>query len=97
MRALKKARWLLIIGRSPALANMIQMNSKLGGVERSPFAKVFPGSDDLVPRFECHGYYPSFYMALELSPHVHSERRSHEPPAGHCAQNTCLKVSSIHW
>jgi len=50
----KEAVGLLVVGRSTVIADVIQVDSKFGGVEGLPFTKVFAGRDDFVPGFEWH-------------------------------------------
>ena len=51
VRSKKRLRLLVVLG-SPMLADVIQVDRELGGIQWSPFAEVFTGCDDLEPRFE---------------------------------------------
>jgi hypothetical protein len=49
----EEAVGLLVVGRGRAVTHVVQVDGKLGGVERFAFAEVFAGCDDFIPGF--HG------------------------------------------
>ena len=49
VRALEELGGVLVDRRGAAVADVVEVDGELGGVERAPFAEILAGGDDLVP------------------------------------------------
>ena len=70
--AVKETGRLLIIGGSPMISNVIQMNCEFGGIERATIPQVFARSNNFVPRLECHRDISSLFQARPNRPKLMS-------------------------
>ncbi len=48
----KEPFWILVINRSPTIANLIEMNGKFRRIQRPPLAQILARGYHLKPRFQ---------------------------------------------
>ena len=63
----EEAVGLLVIRRGAPVTDVVQVNSKFGGVERFAFAEILAGRDDFVPGFEGHCYFLACVLKSRFS------------------------------
>lgn len=76
-------RGVLVVRVGTTVAYLIQVNGKLGSVERLPFPQVFSRIDDFVPGMQCHNQLPCARFGFRA--YLQSAKMScHRADRAHC-------------